>query len=375
MQHVLEMLGSDQEIIQTAIDIQQIAAPTFAEQQRSDAVQQRFADLGFHDVEQNDIGNVLACRRGESDRPGVLVTAHLDTVFPAATDLATRRDGDHLYGPGIGDNSLGVAALLHLAAAFEHSAFPNELPIWYGANVCEEGLGDLRGMRAMLDELGQRVEFVVVIEGSGFGHVYHRGIAVRRLRIAVKAPGGHSWQDAGASSAIVCLVRIAHELANITLLTEPRTTLNIGMIEGGTSVNTIAEHAALLLDLRSEHQQTLETLARNVDAVVRGIALPSDVTLEIEVVGNREGGAIGETHPLVRLAGKTLQAVGAQPSFGGGSTDANVPLARGIPAVCVGITKGGNIHRLDEYIDVRDVGRGMQALTQLVAQCASGEII
>jgi tripeptide aminopeptidase len=373
MQHILEMLGSDHDLVQTAIDIQQIAAPTFQEQQRSDTVQQRFTDLGLHEVAQNDLGNVLAHRSGASDRPGILVSAHLDTVFPATADLATRRDGTRLYGPGIGDNSLGVAALLHLAQAFEHSSFANELPIWYGANVGEEGLGDLRGMRAMLDELGDRVERVVVIEGTGFGHVYHRGIAVRRLRIAVKAPGGHSWQDFGASSAIVSLVRIAQALTNITLPPQPKTTFNIGVIEGGTSVNTIAEHASLLLDMRSEDQQTLESLTQVVDTVVRGTALPADVALTIEVVGNREGGEIPVTHPLVRIAGQTLQAVGAAPSWGGGSTDANVPLSRGIPAVCVGITTGGNTHRLDEYIDVRDVERGMEALTRLVMRCASGE--
>ena len=373
MQQILEMLGSDHDLVQTAIDIQQIAAPTFQEQQRSDAVRQRFTDLGLQDVTQNHLGNVLARRAGQSDQPGILVSAHLDTVFPATTALATRLDGTRLYGPGIGDNSLGVAALLHVAGAFERSAFRNELPIWYGANVGEEGLGDLRGMRAMLDELGDRVERVVVIEGTGFGHVYHRGIAVRRLRIAVKAPGGHSWQDFGASSAIVSLIQIAQALANITLPRQPRTTLNIGVIEGGTSVNTIAEHASLLLDMRSEDQQTLESLAQVADTVVRGTALPSDVALTVDVVGNREGGAIPVTHPLVRMAGQALQAVGAEPAWGGGSTDANVPLSRGIPAVCVGITTGGHTHRLDEYIDVRDVGRGMEALTRLVVNYASGE--
>lgn len=366
LRHLLRRLHDGRAIARTAIEIQQIPAPTFEEQGRSDEVLRRFQAIGLADASQDELGNVYGRRAGHSQRPGLLLAAHLDTVFPRGTDLSVRHEANRLYGPGIGDNSLGVAALLRLAAALQAIEAPNDADIWFVADVGEEGLGDLRGMRAAVDRLADRVGAVIAVEGSGFGRVYHRAIAVRRLRIAVHGPGGHSWADYGTPSAIHELVKLAMTLTELSVPAEPRTSLNIGVIQGGTSVNAIAEQASLLLDLRSEEPTTLNALEQAVRQALQAAPLPPSVEQSVTVVGAREGGAILESHPLPQAAAEALRAVGAAIEWGSGSTDANVPLSRGIPAICIGITTGGNAHRLDEYIELADIPRGMEALARTV---------
>lgn len=366
MWQALEFIRETSAIEQMAIAIQQIASPTFEERRRSDEVRRRFEAIGLKSVDQDDLGNVYGCRPGKVALPGLVLAAHLDTVFPASTDLAVHRDGALLFGPGIGDNSLGIAAVLRLAAALIRSRAPNRTDIWFVADVGEEGMGDLRGMRGAIDRLGERAGSVIAVEGFGFGRVYHRAIAVRRLRIAARAIGGHSWADYGAPSAIHLLVEIAAAIGQVSVPETPRSTLNIGVMQGGTSVNTIAQDAFLLLDLRSEDQTTLDDLERAVRASIEGVSVPAGASVIVDVVGSREGGAIPESHPLARAAAEALREIGADVEWGSGSTDANLPLARGIPAICVGVTTGANAHRLDEYIDLRDVPRGMAALVRLV---------
>ncbi len=366
-QSFIDAIRRDEHVVETAIKIQQIPAPTFDEQRRSELVRRRFEALELDEVEQDALGNVYACRHGLHRRPGVLLAAHLDTVFPQGTDLNIRRDGTRVFGPGIGDNSLGLAALLHLAAACQLVDLPNKADIWFVADVGEEGLGNLRGMRAAVDKLAGQYTSVVAVEGSGFGRVYHRAIGVKRLRVAAHAAGGHSWADYGAPSAVHALVKAASVLVDLPIPSQPRTTLNIGVIAGGTSVNAIAEEAHFLLDLRSEQQSELDKLVSRVNTALA--ALPTGgATLAIDEVGSREAGAIEIHQPLPQAAAAALEAVGADVVWGSGSTDANVPLARGIPAVCIGITDGGNAHRLDEYIDTTNVTRGMEALARLTWQ-------
>jgi acetylornithine deacetylase/succinyl-diaminopimelate desuccinylase-like protein len=375
MRQTLALVRNAARLEQAALEIQQIPAPTFDERRRAQFVYDRMLALGLADVSQDDIGNVYGCRRGSGGRPAILLAAHLDTVFPAGTDLTARREDDRLYGPGIGDNSLGVAALLQLARALHESSAPNEGDIWFVADVGEEGLGDLRGMRAAIDKLGKRIGGVIAVEGSGFGRIYHRAIGVRRLRVEARAPGGHSWADYGSPSAVHVLVDLAAALARLRIEETPRTTLNIGVIHGGTSVNAIAEEAYLLLDLRSEGEDALERLAAAAEATIARTAVPAGASLTAQVVGRRRSGAIPESHPLAQAAAAVLREVGAAVVWGSGSTDANVPLARGIPAVCVGITTGGNAHRLDEYIDLAPIPNGMEALARLVWKlaCAAEE--
>ncbi len=366
VQAALADLADYRPTLATAIEIQQVPAPTFAERPRSVLVSQRMQALGLHDVEIDELGNVYGRRPGIVERPALLISAHLDTVFPADTDLSIRYEGERVYGPGIGDNSVGVAGLLRLAEIYQRCDLPMQGDIWFVANVGEEGLGDLRGMRAVVERLRTRIGGVIVIEGCDFGSLHHQAIGVRRFRIEARGPGGHSWGNFGTPSAIHVLVRLAARLTELQVPVSPRTTFNIGMISGGTSVNTIAHYASMLLDLRSVSSAVLSDLVSEVYRLVEEATLDQpEVHLQIIKVGDRPSGAIPREHPLVQAAVAAYQMVGAQISFQQSSTDANIPLSLGIPAICVGLTDGGNAHRTDEYILPTNLGRGMQALLLL----------
>jgi acetylornithine deacetylase/succinyl-diaminopimelate desuccinylase-like protein len=364
--------GDGSTIVETAIAIQQIPAPTFDEAQRGADVAERMRALALADVRIDAVGNVYGRRAGHAGGPGLLIAAHLDTVFPAGTNLAVRRDGARIYGPGLGDNSMGVAALLHLAQALGQADVANAGDIWFVANVGEEGLGDLRGMRAAVDTLGDRIGAAIALEGCDPGRIIHAGLGVRRYQISTAARGGHSWSDFGAPSAIHALVRLAARLTQLDVPKEPRSSFNIGVIDGGSSVNTIAEHASLLLDLRSAAPGGLGALIDQVEQIIASAreAEPG-VTFRIETVGDRPAGGIAREHALVQLAGAAYLAEGIDSTYEIASTDANIPLSRGIPAVCIGVCDGGNAHRLDEYIEPLRLPRGMRALLWLALAATS----
>ncbi|MBK9943266.1 MAG: M20/M25/M40 family metallo-hydrolase [Kouleothrix sp.] len=360
-------------VVATAIAVQQIAAPTFGEQARGAYVAERMRALGLADVAIDQIGNVYGRRPGTASAPGLLIAAHLDTVFPAGTDLSVRRVGSRIYGPGLGDNSLGVAALLHLAEALQRHGPPHSRAIWFVANVGEEGLGDLRGMRAAVDRLQGQVGAALALEGNGPDRIIHAGLGVRRYRMSASAPGGHSWADFGAPSAIHALVRLAARLAQLDAPRQPRSSFNIGVIEGGSSVNTIAERAALLLDLRSAAPDGLSRLISQAEqALAAARAAEPGVSFAIETVGDRPAGSIPAEHPLVRAAVAAYRAEGFAAGLDIASTDANIPLSRGIPAVSVGVGDGENEHRLDEYIEPARIPAGMRALLRLVLAASAG---
>jgi acetylornithine deacetylase/succinyl-diaminopimelate desuccinylase-like protein len=368
-------LGDGAAIVETAIAIQQIPAPTFDEGPRAAYVADRMRALGLADVQIDTIGNVYGRRAGRARGRGLLIAAHLDTVFPAHTDLAVRREGARIYGPGLGDNSLGVAALLHLARALQQHDVANAGEIWFLANVGEEGLGDLRGMRAAVDRLHVRIATAVALEGCTPDRVVHAGLGVRRYRISTVAGGGHSWQNFGAPSAIHTLVRLAAGLTRMDVSQQPRASFNIGVIEGGSSVNTIAERASLLLDLRATEPAALEALVRQVEQIVgQARTAEPEVTFDLQTVGDRPAGSIPREHPLVQLAAAAYRAEGIAVTYESASTDANIPLSRGIPAVSIGVADGGNMHRLDEYIETTRLPAGMRGLLWLaLAASATAE--
>lgn len=345
-----------------AVTIQQIPAPTGSEHERAAFVYQKMVALGLSDIETDGDGNVVGRRPGRGRGPALAVTAHLDTVFDSATSLDVRRDNDRIYGPGIGDNSLGVAAMLSLAAD-DHSRFDRD--VWYVANVCEEGLGNLRGMWTVMRRLEPHLGAVIVLEGGAYGTIIHRGIGVHRLRLTVRCDGGHAWSDYGAPSAVHELATLISALAALPLPTEPRSSLNVGIVRGGRSINTIAAWAEALLDLRSESPATLAALVDRV-SVVLALHRREGVRIESEVIGERPAGTLDASHPLVLAAVNALQQVGnRRPALRAASTDANVPLALGLPAVCVGIASGFHAHRLDEYVDLATLPAGLQQVRLL----------
>jgi acetylornithine deacetylase/succinyl-diaminopimelate desuccinylase-like protein len=359
-------LQDSEPIIQTTIAIQQIPAPTFHELQRGQYVQTQMAALGLADVTMDEIGNVYGRRPGSGAGPGLLIAAHLDTVFAADTDLTVRRENGRVYGPGIGDNSLGVAALLHLAQTLQQHHVAHHGDIWFVANVGEEGMGDLRGMRAAVERLRHCIAAAIALEGGTHARLLHEALGVQRYRISADAPGGHSWADFGAPSAVHALVRLAARLTQLDAPNEPRSSFNIGVIEGGSTVNSIAQHASLLLDLRSTDMAALDKLVRQVERIfAQARTTEHGVTLNLEQVGNRPAGRIPRDHPLVRAAAAAYRTVGTPIEYDIGSTDANIPLSFGIPALCVGVTDANHAHRLDEYIETARIPAGMQALLWL----------
>jgi len=348
-------------VSELAVAIQQIGAPTFEEGQRAKFVLARFQREGLKDVSIDEIGNVYARLPGDGIAPPLIISAHLDTVFPASTPLEVIRRDDWVCGPGIGDNSVGVASLFGLAWALREERI--ELPgdLWLVGDVGEEGLGDLRGMRAVVARFGDQPLAYLILEGMALGQIYHRGLAVRRYRITAQTEGGHSWVDFGKPSAVHELAGLVTRLADLTLPTEPRTTLNVGVIAGGTTVNTIAAEAHLEVDLRSEMVDSLEGLVTELKALVRK-ANRSGVRFKVEVIGDRPAGEIPPDHPLVRLAARSLVAIGIRPNLSIGSTDANIPLSLGLPAVCIGMVLGEGAHTQTEQIFIPSLAQGLRQL-------------
>lgn len=345
--------------------IQQIPAPTFAEAQRAQFVRSLFEAEGLQEISIDSADNVYACLQGDGKAKPLIVSAHLDTVFPIETNLKLTRRTDRIFGPGIGDNTLGIAALFGLLWMLREQDVTLPGDLWLVANSGEEGLGDLRGMRAVVDRFGAKVKAYLIIEGLSLGYVQHRALAVQRYRVTAKTAGGHSWSDYGRPSSLHELSRLVTRLTSIPLPEEPRTTMNVGRMCGGTSINSIAADAWLELDLRSESPRVLTELTQTVEQVIETANGP-EVRVEAEVIGQRPAGEIPAYHPLVELAEECLREQGFEPRLMIGSTDANIPLSRGFPALVLGVTNGAGAHTTGEFIYTEPVKRGMRHLFEFV---------
>jgi tripeptide aminopeptidase len=353
-----------QSLLELACAIQQVPAPTFQEGPRARYLAQRLQEEGLSRLELDAAGNLLACIPGAGRRP-LVVSAHLDTVHADLEHPPLKKGKDRITGPGIGDNALGLAALVGLARSIDRGPVSPPGDLWLVATVREEGLGNLDGMQAVVDRFGDQPLAYLVLEGIGLRNVFHRGLGVERYRITVQTAGGHPWLDHHQPSAIHELAALVTHLAAIPLPVSPRTTLNVGTIRGGTTINTIAAEATIDVDLRSESNTLLQGLAEQVQNLAQAIQRPS-VKTALELIGRRPAGEIPADHPLVLLAKDCLQRIGAQPILGIASTDANIPLSRGLPAICIGLTSGNHAHTGQEYIDTHPFKAGFQMLSDLV---------
>jgi len=351
--------------VEETIAIAQIPAPTFDEGRRAGHVEERLLAIGAQDVHRFGLGNVIG-RFGPAGPRGIALVAHLDTVFAATVNhTVSARDGK-LYGPGVGDNSAGVAGTLTAMAAVHASGVVLERPVWLIGNIAEEGLGDLRGVREAMSHLEGKLEAVLAIEGTMLGRLGHIAVGSRRLRVRFTGEGGHSWLDFGKPSAVHAAITAAAEIVRIPVPSHPRTTFNIGRIEGGDGVNVVAPSAEFVLDMRSVGAKELDRLSQAVGAILgRG---DRGIHVEIEEVGNRPVGAIARTQPLVELCAAILRQVGVTPEPTAGSTDANIPLSLGIPALALGITRGAGIHSAGEWIEIEPMKQGIE---QLILVCAA----
>lgn len=351
------------EVARLAVRIAEVPAPTGAEHARAAFVARLLTERGYS-AEIDELGNVYA-RRGNHGGATLMLAAHTDTVFPAGTPLAITHAKDRLTGPGIGDNSVGVAALIGLLVLLDQMKLDTSVDLLGVATVGEEGLGNLAGAREAVRRYGDSLSGFVAVEGHNLGRVTCSGVGSQRWRVVVRGPGGHSWGAYGQPSAIHGLARIVAALAQLQPPANPKTTFNVGVIEGGVSVNTIAPSASALLDMRSISPDALARFVAQVRSVIERTQLEG-LTVEIEVIGERPAGSTARDSALVVAAANALREVGISPVYDASSTDANIAMSHDIPAICVGISRGGNGHTIDEFIETGPIADGLIQLALIV---------
>lgn len=313
------------DLIREVITVSEIPAPTFQEVRRSEYLHRRMVEIGLSSVETDQLGNVVGRINGTPEGPTILFAAHIDTVFPLDTNVTVQTDGDILRGPGVGDNSASVAVMLFMAKLLIDSGITVAGNLLIAATVGEEGLGDLRGMRQLLERCQDQVDYVIALDGS-MGSLVRQAVGSRRFRLTITGEGGHSWGAFGAPSAIHSLGRIVAQISEIRVPTNPKTTFNVGTISGGTSVNTIAASAEAVLDLRSTDPVELRRLEEQVRRIVTDGVRQYGLRAELDLIGDRPVGSIPDDHDLCRLVRKVHQQIGIQTRSYPSSTDANIPL-------------------------------------------------
>jgi len=361
----------------TQVRLTEIPAPPFQEEARAEAVRKILEEAGLS-VHTDKIGNVIGECRGAAENETILLSAHLDTVFPAGTNVKVHRDGSRMIAPGISDNGTGIAALVAIARALQSAHVKPLRTILFAGNVGEEGEGNLRGMRELVERYKSKLKAVVVLDGSGTDHVTTRALASRRLEATVTGPGGHSWSDFGMPNPINALIRGSVRFINTKVPSGPRTTFNIGQIEGGTSVNSVPYEAKIKVDIRSENEEELgrleSALRESIAAGVRDEMEPprdrSKGTLEwkVELLGSRPGGELSTDSPLLAALRAADEFIGNQSRIERSSTDANIPLSLGIDAISIGAGGiGGGAHSMQEWYDAsgREAGLKRVLLTIL----------
>ncbi len=352
------------------IRLTEIPAPSFQEEKRAQAVKEILSAEGLS-VFTDKIGNVIGELRGAQDKEVVLLTAHLDTVFPAATEINVTREGDRLLAPGISDNGTGLAGMLAVARALHVAKIKPQRTILFAANVGEEGEGNLRGMRALIDAYRPKIRAVIVLDGSGIDHVTTKALASRRVEVVITGPGGHSWSDFGMPNPINALVRGSVRFINTKVPTAPRTTFNLGQIEGGTSVNSIPFEAKLKVDLRSENEDEIvrmETALR--ECIAAGVKDEMDNSRErsrgklewkLNLIGSRPGGELPQDSALLDALRAADDVIANKSRNERSSTDANIPLSMGIEAIAIGAGgNGGGAHSLQEWYEPADRELGLK---------------
>jgi tripeptide aminopeptidase len=361
--HERKMMQWQQELVS-------IAAPPFGEHRRAEWLAERFRELKLKQVEIDSEGNVLGCcpgKRSMQGRAGVMLSAHIDTVFPIHTPISPLVENNRLEAPGACDNGAGVTGILAVAAALESCGIDLPSDLLFAGNVGEEGEGDLRGMRYLYgaSPWRERIGANVVLDGAGCEVAVTQALGSRRYLVTVQGPGGHSWTDAGTPNPIVVLSRAIAAMSEVALPSSPRTTLNIGTIEGGSSVNSIPERAMARFDLRSLEEEQLvrlevalhravedAVLAANERAGTSGSKTRGGLQFLLERIGDRPAGRLSEDSPLLEALRAVDRHMGIRTEQRVASTDANIPLSLGIPALSIGAGgDGGGIHTLSEWYD------------------------
>jgi tripeptide aminopeptidase len=364
-------------VLEQQVALCEIEAPPFKEQGRAEAYRKAFAQLGLRNVRIDGVGNVIGERPGTGSGPHLVFSAHLDTVFPAGTPVQVTRKGTRLHGPGISDDCRGLAVLLGVVRALQEAKVSTPGRISFVGTVGEEGLGDLRGVKQLFGPQGLgSVDRFVSIDGSGLD-ITNGGVGSKRYRATFKGPGGHSYGAFGMPNPLHALGRAVASIAELEVPASPKTTFNVGRVGGGTSVNSIPFEAWIEVDLRSEEAASLASLDARVRAAIDGAVVAenqrwqhaSNVTVEVELVGDRPAGRTADTSDIVRAARSVLESLKLPLVLKSSSTDANVPMARGVPAITIGGGgTGARAHSLDESFDAAGGVDGLrQAILMAVA--------
>jgi tripeptide aminopeptidase len=374
------------------MEMARIPAPPFGEINRAAWLADRFRELELQDVEIDDAGNVLGVRPGIS-RQCIALSAHIDTVFPAGTPLNIRQQGSRLFGPGVSDNGAGVTALLAIASALRACKIAHPLPILFIGNVGEEGEGDLRGMRHIFSDSHYKDSILstLVLDGAGSETIVAEALGSLRFEVIVRGPGGHSWSDFGAPNPILVLAQALYAFARTPVPITPKTTFNVGVIRGGTSVNSIPESASIRVDIRSTSMAEMErleaALRRSIETAVLEETKTSvlrqgsqkrslGLTHEVIAIGNRPAGELAPEARLLQLIRAVDSHLGNTAQIQRASTDANIPLSLGYEAIAIGGGgAGGGAHTLQEWYDCsgRELGLKRILLTLLASAGVGNE--
>jgi tripeptide aminopeptidase len=369
------------------LELAGIPAPPFGEAKRAEWLRAKFNEIGLEQVHIDEVGNVLGAMAGAAEG-AVSVSAHIDTVFPAGTAVNPRLQGRKLYGPGISDNAAGVTALLALALACRRFSLPHGAPLLFIGNVGEEGEGDLRGIRHIFfeSEWREKISASVVIDGAGTDTIIADALGSRRFEVTAQGPGGHSWTDFGAPNPIVAISRAIALFSETRVPTSPKTTFNVGVISGGTSVNSIPESASMRVDIRSSSAFEIERLELELRSAVKqavreedsdarsGGTADRELEALIKVIGNRPAGELDRKSRILQLVRAVDSYVGNSAQLQRASTDANIPISLGREALAIGAGgHGGGAHTLQEWFDPAGRELGLQRALLLVLALAVGD--
>ena len=349
--------------VKELIELTEIPAPPFKEERRAKRYLEMLREAGLSDVEMDAEGNVMGVYRGSGGGGMVAVVAHIDTVFPEGTDVKVKRDGNRLLAPGVGDNTRGAALMLAIVRAMQAGKFQTEDDILFVGNVGEEGEGDLRGVKFLLQKgkYKDRIKEFIAIDGGGQDNITRGGVGSRRYRVAFKGPGGHSYGAFGLVSPAYAMGAAIAKFSKIQVPQTPKTTYNVGVVEGGTSVNSIPFEMAMVIDMRSVACAELKKVEDQFLAIVKEAVDEENrarstregpVTADPKLIGDRPCGETAVTAPIVQTVSSVVRAFGMKPSYGISSTDSNMPMSLGIPAVTIGRGPGGRAHALDEWTQV-----------------------
>lgn len=358
--------------LQTVVDLEpqtvkdhvlltEIPAPPFKEQVRAKQYGAMLLAAGADSVWTDEVGNVIAKRKGRTGKKTVVLEAHLDTVFPEGTDVSVKQRGDTLFAPGIGDDTRGLAVVLTVLRALEKNNIETEADVLFIGTVGEEGLGDLRGVKHLFRENGPNIDSYIAVDGGGLERITHVGLGSLRYRVTFKGPGGHSWGAFGTVNPHHALGKAIYHFTNeADAFTKEgiRTSYNVGIVGGGTSVNSIPFESWMEVDMRSESPERLKGISEILKAAVQKALEEENKTkrrgpsleVTVDLVGDRPSGTLDPKMPLVQRSIAATKHFKAEPSLITGSTNANIPISKGIPAVTVGVGGvGGGAHSLDEW--------------------------